>query len=314
MAKVIDLDKDNSIYDESVIGLGNFDGLHIGHRNIIEKTIEIAKRENLKSSVLVFKQHTNEVFPHFPRYYISSLQDKIDILSEMGVNYIYIINFTYEFAQLTKEEFIFDFIQKRLNSNYLVCGPDYTFGKKSLGTTKDIKEYVEEKLIQANIVDYVKTGNEKISSTIIRNHILNGEFEQVNELLSKNYSVKGNVIHGYKIGSSELGYPTANIELNFRYIMPKEGVYLSYLIYEDQKYLSLTSIGTNPTVTDSDEIKLEVYILDFNKTIYGEYVEIEFIKFIRDQIKFDSKEELIDKMNEDLEFALEYNNNVLQNN
>lgn len=306
MAKVIDLDKDNSIYDESVIGLGNFDGLHIGHRNIIKTTMDIAKKENLKSSVLVFKQHTNEVFPHFPRYYISSLQDKINLLSDMGVDYIYIINFTYEFAQLTKEDFIFEFIQKRLNSNYLVCGPDYTFGKKSLGTTEDIREYVEANKIKACIVDYVKDNDQKVSSTLIRNHIINGEFEQVKTLLDRNYSVKGNVIHGFKIGSSELGYPTANIELNFRYIMPIEGVYLSYLIYEGEKYLSLTSIGTNPTITDNTDIKLEVYILDFNKTIYGEFVEIEFIKFIRYQIKFNSKSELIEKMNEDLDIALEY--------
>lgn len=306
MSRVIDLDIEKFNFDRSVIGLGNFDGFHIGHREVIKKVIEISKKENIKSSVLVFKQHTNEVFPHFPRYYISSLQDKIDTLTKLGIDYIFIIDFTIEFAQLSNEEFILDFIKDSLNADILVCGPDYTFGKLSKGTVKELYQYQAENKIKVYIQDYVKDGNRKVSSTTIRNLIQNGQVNLIKDLLGDNYTITGEVIHGYKIGSRELGYPTANIKLNFRYIMPGEGVYLTYVYYNDKKYLSLTSIGTNPTVTDNLDIKLEVYIIDFNKEIYGETLKIEFIEKIRNQVKFDTKEELIKQMDSDYQFAINY--------
>ena len=215
MSRVIDLDIEKFNFERSVIGLGNFDGFHIGHREIIKKVIEISEKENIKSSVLVFKQHTNEVFPHFPRFYISSLEDKIDTLTKLGIDYIFIIDFTMEFAQLTNEGFILDFIKDNLNADILVCGPDYTYGKLSKGTVKELYQYQDQGKIKVFVQDYVKDGDQKVSSTKIRNLILNGNVNQIKELLGENYTITGNVIHGYKIGSKELGYPTANIKLNF---------------------------------------------------------------------------------------------------
>ncbi|MGY3775864.1 bifunctional riboflavin kinase/FAD synthetase [Helcococcus sueciensis] len=310
MAKIIDLDLEKFDFDISAIGLGNFDGFHKGHRDIVEKTIEIAKEYNVKSSILLFKQHTNEVFPHFPRYYINSLEDKIEILEEYGVDYIFTINFTYEFAQLTKEEFILDFIRKELNAKYIICGPDYTYGKLSKGTVSDLYKMEKTNDIKVFVEDYTMIKDEKISSTIIRKLLYQGRVSEAYKLLNRPYTIRGNVVHGFKIGSKVLGYPTANIETNFRYILPKEGVYLTNLILKNKKYLSLTSIGTNPTVTDSREIKLETFIIDFDKKIYGEEVKIEFLEWIRDQIKFDSKDELIDQMNKDYQYSLKYKKNL----
>lgn len=310
MAKIIDLDLEKFDFDISAIGLGNFDGFHKGHRDIVEKTIKIAKEYNVKSSILLFKQHTNEVFPHFPRYYINSLEDKIEILEEYGVDYIFTINFTYEFAQLTKEEFILDFIRKELNAKYIICGPDYTYGKLSKGTVADLYEMEKTNDIKVFVEDYTMIKDEKISSTTIRKLLYQGRVSEAYKLLNRPYTIRGNVVHGFKIGSKVLGYPTANIETNFRYILPKEGVYLTNLILKNKKYLSLTSIGTNPTVTDSREIKLETFIIDFDKKIYGEEVKIEFLEWIRDQIKFDSKDELIDQMNKDYQYSLKYKKNL----
>lgn len=310
MAKIIDLDLKKFDLDISAIGLGNFDGFHKGHRDIVEKTIQKAKEYNVKSSILLFKQHTNEVFPHFPRYYINSLEDKIEILEEYGVDYIFTINFTYEFAQLTKEEFILDFIRKELNAKYIICGPDYTYGKLSKGTVSDLYEMEKTNDIKVFVEDYTMIKDEKISSTTIRKLLYQGRVSEAYKLLNRPYTIRGNVVHGFKIGSKVLGYPTANIETNFRYILPKEGVYLTNLILKNKKYLSLTSIGTNPTVTDSREIKLETFIIDFDKKIYGEEVKIEFLEWIRDQIKFDSKDELIDQMNKDYQYALKYKKNL----
>lgn len=310
MAKIIDLDLEQLNFDISAIGLGNFDGFHKGHINIIKRTIEIAKKNNVKSSVLVFKQHTNEVFPHFPRYYIHSLEDKIEILEQLGVDYIFTINFTYEFAQLSKEEFIVDFIRNKLNAKYIICGPDYTYGKLSKGTVEDLYGIAKENDLEIYVEDYVMFQEEKISSTIIRKLLYQGRVSEAQKLLNRFYRITGNVVHGFKIGSKELGYPTANIELSFRYILPKEGVYLTNLIYRDKKYISLTSIGTNPTVTDSRDIKIETYIIDFDKTIYGEKIKIEFLEWMRDQVKFDTKDELIEQMNQDYSYAIKYKNNL----
>lgn len=307
MSTVIDLDINKSEYEESVIALGNFDGFHIGHRNIVSKAQEIAKEKGVKSSVLLFKQHTNEVFPHFPQYYISSLEDKIDILKEIGVDYIFTIDFTLKFAQLNNEEFMLDFIRDRLNAKTVVCGPDYTFGKKSKGNVDTILSYKKEGKIDAYILDNILYKYNKLSSTQVRAYIENGEVDKVKDLLLYNYKIKGKVIHGFKIGK-ELGFPTANIELIFKYIVPSEGVYLTNTYLNEEKHLSITSIGTNPTVTDKKDIKIEVYIIDFDKKIYDEIITIEFIKRMRDQIKFDTKEELIDQMNLDLEEALKYKN------
>ncbi|MFM1524846.1 MULTISPECIES: bifunctional riboflavin kinase/FAD synthetase [Helcococcus] len=311
MSIIIDLDNNkNNIFQESVIGLGNFDGLHLGHRDIISKVIEISKNKNVKSSVLIFKQHTNEIFPSFPKYYITSLNDKIKILENLGIDIIYLVNFTLEFAKLDSEEFIFGFIKNKLNVNTLVCGPDYTFGKKDIANTNLLLKYKNEGRIGVEIVDYVMENCEKISSTLIREYINNGEVERVKHLITTNYKISGTVIHGFKIGSAELGYPTANISLDFNYIIPKEGVYLTYAYHNGKKYVSLTSIGTNPTVTDNQDIKIEVYILDFNKRIYGDKLEIEFILRMRDQIKFNTKEELIKCMDNDYKYALKFKNEI----
>ena len=306
MSRIIDLNQENGIFEESVIALGNFDGLHMGHRKIVEKTREVAREKGVKSSILLFKQHTNEVFPHFPRFYISSLQDKIDILEELGVDIIFTIDFTLEFAQLNNEEFILGFLRDQLNAQSLVCGPDYTFGKKSKGSVKELYEYRDANLIDVYVESYVMDDDRKVSSTKLRELISSGRVDEISPFLGQNYKMRGRVVHGYKIGSKELGFPTANISLDFPYIMPDQGVYFTFVYHKGKKYLSLTSIGTNPTVTDKNEIKLEVYIIDFNKQIYGDELVLEFIEKTREQIKFDSKAELIDQMNKDLEYALNY--------
>lgn len=315
MARIIDLDKENSIESigESVIALGNFDGFHLGHRNIINKAIDVAKEKKIESSVLIFKQHTNEIFPHFERRYISSLEDKIEILQDLGIDYIFVKEFNSSFAKLSRDQFMLDFIVGQLKAIAVVCGRDYTFGKKDDANVSHILQYENKKLLEAYIVDDYLYNKSKLSSTLIRDLIKSGQMKEVSEILGNKYSIKGKVVHGKKIGSTELGYPTANIDLDFSYVLPAEGVYLSNIYCDSNKYLSLTSIGTNPTVSDSKEVKIEVYILDFDKEIYEKRVKVEFIDRIRGQIKFADKKQLIRQMDQDLDFALNYRKNDLQN-
>ena len=306
MIRVVDLNKENERFDECVIGLGNFDGIHFGHREIIKHVVKTAKERGLKSSVLVFKQHTNEVFPKFPPYYISSLQDKIDILDSLGVDVAYTIDFTMEFAQLSIEGFILDFIVDRLNAKVLVCGQDYTYGKGSKGTVIELFDFQNRGLLEVDVVEEVLYHGRKISSTEIRNGILDGNFKLVKDLLSENYVIRGTVEHGYNRGTKLLGFPTANLKFSFNYILPKDALYITYFIVDGVKYKGLTSIGTNPTFTDSKEVKVETFILDFDKDLYGKEVKIEFLKLLRDQIKFDGPEGLIEQMNKDVVNARKY--------
>ena len=264
MIKVIDLNKEKDGFSPSVIGLGNFDGIHIGHRAIMQKVIELAKERGIESSVLLFKQHTNEVFPKMPPFYISSLRDKIEVLEDIGIDKVFIIDFTMEFAQLTNEEFILDFIRDRLNASILVCGHDYTYGKFAKGTVKELREMEDRGEIQVFVPNVVTFEGDTASSTRVRSYIYNGDFKKVNELLSQPYKIRGKVVHGFKRGSAILGYPTANLDLTFEYILPVDGLYLTYIIVDGKKYQSLTSVGTNPTFTDSKEVKVETYIFDFS--------------------------------------------------
>lgn len=311
MIKIIDLDKEENGFSPCVIGLGNFDGVHIAHRTIMQKVMEIANERKLDSAVLLFKQHTNEVFPKMPPYYISSLQDKIDVLDEMGIDKVYIIDFTMEFAQLDNEQFALGFLRDRLNGRVLVCGSDYTFGKKSMGTIKELKQYQEEGLVDIHIVDDFFYHGKLVSSTIIRNLISEGNFEEATKVLGCPYRVRAKVVHGFKRGSKLLGFPTANLDLSFSYIMPKDALYLTLIDIDGVQYPSLTSVGTNPTFTESKEVKVETYILDFNGDLYDKEVKLKFIKKTRDQIKFDSAQDLIDQMNYDKNCAIEFFKNYV---
>jgi len=303
MVKVIDLDKNTEELEPAVVGLGNFDGIHIGHRQIMDKVMKVAREKNLKSSVLLFKQHTNEIFKKRPSRYLTSLEDKIEILDQIGIEQVFIVDFTFEFAQLTNEEFILKFIGEDLNAKSIVVGRDYTFGKFAKGTVTELKEYDDKDLIDVNVVDPIFYNEDMASSTIIRTAIKEGNVDQVKDLLTHNYWVNGRVVDGEKRGGKILGFPTANIDLNFNYLIPNDALYLTYIWIDGEKYPSLTSIGTNPTFTDSDDIKIETFIIDFDGNIYGKDVRLEFIKKTRDQIKFDSKEDLIDQMNYDLSQA-----------
>ncbi|MDO5026587.1 MAG: bifunctional riboflavin kinase/FAD synthetase [Tissierellia bacterium] len=309
MIKVIDLDVEERSFDESVIGLGNFDGVHAGHRTIMYRTIELAKEKNVESAVLLFKQHTNEVFPKMPPYYISSLEDKIEILDRLGIDRVYIIDFTMEFAQLTNEGFMLDFIRDDLNAHTVVCGSDYTFGKKSMGTVKELIQYKKDGLIDVSVVDDYFFDGKIASSTTIRNLISQGNFTEATKLLVDPYTIRATVVHGAKRGTNLLGFPTANLEMDFSYIMPADALYITSINIDGKDYQSMTSVGTNPTFTESKDVKVECYIMDFKQDIYGKTVKLSFLKKMRDQIVFPSAQDLIKQMEEDEKIARKYFDN-----
>lgn len=295
--KIIKIDLDYKATEESIIALGNFDGVHRGHIKLIKKAVENAKKLNKKSSLLIFEEHTDNIIKMGKKNIITTNDTKFKILEELGVDLVYLIKFTKEFMSYSPMEFLKDFLIENLKIIGVVVGYDYTFGYKKSGDTKfllDNKDLFES----IDVIEQISFNGEKISSTLIRNLIEDGNIKDANYLLSRPYKLIGKVIHAKGLGK-KMGYPTANLELIDNFVIPKYGVYDSDIYVNGKKFKASTNIGTNPTV-EHDGIKIEAHILDFDEDIYGEIVELELIDFIRPELKFDNVKDLFDQIAKDV--------------
>lgn len=300
--KIINILEDFKIKDNVILALGNFDGIHKGHRELIKYVKDISREQDNKSSILLFNEHTKDVLnPNDLVAKLTNTEDKIEILSEIGIDYIFMVDFE-DIKSVMPDQFI-TLLKNRLNCKGIVVGKDYRFGKNAQGDIETLKKLCENNGLILQVVDSVKENNIIVKSTIIRNYIKNSKLNEANKLLCRNYSIKGKVVHGEKRGRL-LGFPTANIVNEFNYILPYEGVYYTKTSIEgdNRKYDSLSFVGKNLTFNEYSE-KIETYIFDFNDDIYGKIIKIEFINFIRINYKFDSKEELIKQMWKDVESA-----------
>lgn len=279
------------IQPNTVAAIGFFDGVHLAHQELIEKTIEYGNKHNLKKAIITFDIHPKSVLFGLDYFYITPLERKIDIFKKFDVDFLYIIEFTKEKASLTPDEFIEYYIQ---GINTIVCGFDFKFGVRGSGNVKTLKEHPEIKTI---VVDEITYDGYKVGSTHIRDLINSGLVDQIKEVMGDYYSVKGEVIHGAKKGRT-IGYPTANMN-TLDYLIPKNGVYATMTKVDGVWYKSMSSIGHNPTMNCMVDVSVESYMFDFDKEIYGEIIELKFIKRLRDELKFDSLEALIDRIDQD---------------
>lgn len=279
----IDYLRDIPKLDKNCCTIGAFDGIHLGHIELINKTKEF----NMKSLVITFDNLLKK------NYKLLTAKQKEELIRELGVDYLLILNY-----QSFQKVFFTEFIQmlKKLNVKNIVCGLDFRFGYKREGDIIDLKKH-----FKVHILDYTTYNETRISTSIIKELIMDGEIEYASKLIGREYKIIGEVIHGSKVGR-KLGYPTANIDYSV-YLLPKNGVYLTKVKYKDQYYIGMTNIGHNPTINEQKERRLEVHILDFDEEIYGEQLEITFVKFIRDEIKFNEKDELINKLKEDYDIC-----------
>lgn len=296
---IIDLDNEiKGICKENCIVLGNFDGFHIGHKELVKKMLDISKNKNLNPSILLFKEHTKSSLDKDEFKYLTTLNDKIEICKQLGLDIIFIINFN-NIKTLSPIEFL-DFLKDKLNIKGIIVGDDYTFGNFAKGDILLMKEYCEQNQIVLNTISQVKIKNNIIKSTNIRILIEEGKVEDAAVLLGRPYKINGIVNHGFKRGR-KLGFPTANISIERGYILPKEGVYLTKTITEkNEVYNSLSFVGKNITFNE-EELKIETYILDFSDDLYGKEISIEFMNFIRDNKKFDDPKDLVNQIKIDIE-------------
>ncbi|KZZ82807.1 bifunctional riboflavin kinase/FAD synthetase [Bacillus sp. SJS] len=291
---------------ETVLALGYFDGVHKGHQAVIQTAREKAEEKGFKWGVMTFHPHPSIVLrkQQVPEA-ITPLEDKVEMIEKLGADYVFIVEFSEAFSALEPQEFIDQYIIG-LNVQHVVAGFDFSYGKLGKGTMESMPFHSRGQFEQTT-VPKLKDFDRKISSTLIREVIRNGNVEYASKLLGRAYSGKGTVIHGEKRGRT-IGFPTANISLQEGYITPPTGVYAVAVRVDGQLSNGVCNIGYKPTFHDEKFPKpsVEVHIFDFSKEIYGEHAEIYWYKRLRSEQKFSSVQELIEQIAKDKQAAEEY--------
>jgi len=289
----------------TVLTIGTFDGIHHGHQKILNMLFERSRFHKGRSFLITFHPHPRKVISKANGLKIlSTPEEKALILEKMGLENLFIINFTKEFSQQSPIEFFKNFIISKIGLKEIVIGHDHKFGKGREGTSDTLKTLGKEFNFEISMVDEYKFGGETISSTKLRHAIMDGDIKRANSFLGREYTFSGTVISGDKRGRL-LGYPTANIKLDDNdKLLPGLGIYAAEVIIDNKKFASLLSIGKRPTFYDNGEIVPEVYIYDFNENIYDQKISVSILEKIRNEEKFSSPEELINQMNIDREAGI----------
>ena len=288
------------------IALGNFDGLHLGHMQLINKTVQLAKENIAKSMVCTFQNHPLTIInPEISPKLLMDNDTKIKLLENTGIDIVNLVRFDKEFMKITPEEFIKNMV-KFYNIRGIVVGFNYRFGYKNLGDVEMLQRYSSLLGYKLYVCEAVSTNHEIVSSSKIRHLIAQGNVTKARLLLGRPLTTTGEVIKGKQLGRT-IGFPTVNLDYNKGYILPKGGVYYTTVEYDNLFYKAITNIGYNPTV-EGGKLSVETYILGFDKQIYNEVLKINFIKRIRDEVKFDSIEQLKKQLEEDRKYA--YNQKI----
>lgn len=280
--------------DDITLCLGYFDSLHLGHLTLIRKSMNLGK----KVGVLTMNPNPSSFFVNDVKE-INSIEDKIEILEKVGVDYLIILETDRELLNISAERFVKDILIP-LGVKNVVCGFDYHFGKDKQGDS-DMLSYYEE--FDTYVCDPIVDNEEKVSTTLIKSLLKEGNIKRVNKLLTREYQIKGKVIRGNSLGHT-IGYPTANIELDENKLYPKVGVYSGYVKVDGKEYLSMINIGTHPTINQLNKEIVEVHIINQNIDLYDKEITLIFKDFIREEKKFNSLPELINQLNLDKEKIL----------
>jgi riboflavin kinase/FMN adenylyltransferase len=301
----------NSIFDfkptqKTIVTIGTFDGVHIGHQKIIKELIDEAKSSNTKSVLLTFFPHPRMVLQKDVSIkLINTIDERAEHLEKLGLDYLIIHPFSKEFSRLTALDFVRDVLVNQLNTSKLIIGYDHHFGKNREGNIEQLTEYshlydftVEE--IPAQDIDEVS-----VSSTKVRKKLANGQLKAANNYLGYNFSLTGKVVDGKRLGT-KIGFPTANIDVLEDYkLIPKTGVYIVKSIIDGTTVYGMMNIGNRPTVNGTNET-IEIHFFNFNSNIYNQNLTIELLYFLRDEQKFDSVNDLVIQLKKDKEISLNY--------
>jgi riboflavin kinase / FMN adenylyltransferase len=291
---VISIGKITSLSTQVVGCIGYFDGFHIGHQTLFNKTIALAKHKNLKSALITFDPDPWVVLKGLHNIqHITTLNDRKRYALEKGFDCWITIQFDLPMAQLKPDDFLNLLIQNKVT--HLVCGFDFRFGDKGLG---DVNYLKAQKLIPVSILEEFDYMDEKVSTTRIIEAVKAGDMRLVTKLMGKFYKLTGIIVHGKRIGT-QIGFPTANLKVDQEYVIPKIGVYAGLVTVDGVNHPAMISIGYNPTVKDDDSVSIEAHLFDYANNLYGKQLDYYFIHYLRSEMKFNGLDELITQLKKD---------------
>ena len=287
----------------TALTLGNFDGIHLGHQALLQKTVEEAQCLKLPSVVVTYYPNPSVVLGKRPNFkYLTPEQTKEKLIASHNIDYLLVLEFTEELSRVRAEDFLENIIINKLNAKYIVIGYNHFFGAERRGDFALLEKNAQRLGYRVELKEAVVNGEQKISSSVIRKHIESGEVDQANILLGRKYSLEGEVAQGDKRGRT-IGFPTANLKIPIDVLLPSIGVYACYTIFNGVRFKSMVNVGKNPTF-DGRHMHIESNIFEFNEDIYGKQIEIQFVKKIRDEVKFDGIEFLKVQLTHDREDSL----------
>lgn len=299
----IDLAVEKGIGDLSFVAtVGFFDGVHIGHRYLIDQVKREADRRGLPSAVITFPVHPRKVLQKdYQPALLCGFDEKLDQLATTGVDYCVSLPFTVELSQLSAKEFMQKVLKQQVHVDTLLVGYDHRFGYNREDSYPEYSQYGKELGMHVILATELQLDNEEVSSSQIRRLLKAGKIKEANELLSYNYRLSGKIVEGYQVGRT-IGFPTANMQVWERYkVVPELGVYAVMVHLRDLIYAGMLYIGRRPTLHSDNEVSVEVNIFDFEANLYNQSMSVEFIDFIRADQKFNSKEELVAQIHQDKE-------------
>jgi riboflavin kinase / FMN adenylyltransferase len=284
---------------ETLITIGVFDGVHLGHKFLISELVSLAAGQNLLSCVITFRQHPRDLLsPKTKLLYLCSIPERIQLLKNEGVDIVAALIFNRELAKLSARDFV-TLLQKYLKMHGLVIGPDFSLGKNREGNAEFLRSLGQEMGFSVTVVTPKIIDGEVASSTAIRQALAEGDMQKVMRLLGRPFSLWGQVIRGEHRGTG-LGFPTVNLSVDAKMAMPPDGVYATRAFISGQEYQAMTNLGKRPTFGDNNERTIEAFILNYNQDVYGQEVKIEIIQRLREEKAFDNVEELKKQIAEDV--------------
>ncbi len=282
------------------VALGFFDGVHIGHGALLRRTRVLADASSLSPCVMTYSNHPSSVLSGKCVPLINSAEERACLISELyGISDIVIKDFTPEYAALSVDEFFERILLTELRAGHVIAGYDFRFGRGGRGDAELLKRLCAERGLGCDIIDEVTLDGEEVSSSRIRRLLENGDMARANALLGHHHCTVSEVLHGAKLGT-KLGFATANQSLSPEIIVPRHGVYISKVTVNGNAFPSITNIGVRPSVSDEGKVSVESHILDFDGDLYGKKIKTEFIRFLRDEMKFSTTNALLRQISQDV--------------
>ena len=284
---------------ESVLTIGVFDGVHRGHQRLIAKVVAEANANGAAAGVVTFRNHPDSVLnPNFRPHYITSVAERTRLMEELGVDFVVPVTFDREVAGLRARKFT-KLLSSNLRMRGLVVGPDFAMGYKREGNVDALSTLGTELGFSVSVIDLLSDGGDAVHSTSIRKALVDGNVKDVAKKLGRNFSMSGTVVTGDKRGRT-LGFPTANIEVGPDMVVPGNGIYATLAFVDGERHMAATSIGTRPTF-DGKGRTIEAFLLEFDSNLYNRQLRLEFVQRLRDELKFDSVDALLEQMELDVE-------------